>query len=261
MEVFTLGHARRLHRERRAGGRSRAHRLQARPRGRHPSSAPATARHGAKTRARRHRRPRREGILRRGARAPAAAPPTSSTRTVAGVRVEQGTVDRRALDRLVRRTAANRDLEAMFTAMVLTDATSPLRRAGTSSVPVEWLVGAIRALQVPLDDEIDQRLRRRARRPRPGAVLPAQRRRLAVGDGVDVDRRPPISGSGSRRCSRPRTPRPSELRGSTTAKLEALAHLLGISTWSDRSLSLRGATGQPQGLLAVALNTPEYLVH
>jgi uncharacterized protein (DUF1800 family) len=52
------------------------------------------------------------------------------------------------------------------------------------------------------------------------------------------------------------------LTGSTTSKLEALAHLLGVESWSTRSLAvLKGAVGNQNQLVPVALNTPEYLVH
>ena len=52
------------------------------------------------------------------------------------------------------------------------------------------------------------------------------------------------------------------LSGSTTTKLETVAHLLGVQTWSNQTLAvLKGSVGDPRTLLPVALNTPEYLVH
>ena len=50
--------------------------------------------------------------------------------------------------------------------------------------------------------------------------------------------------------------------GSTTARLEALAHLLGVDSWSNGTLAvLRGSMSTAEHLAAVAVNTPEYLVH
>ena len=48
----------------------------------------------------------------------------------------------------------------------------------------------------------------------------------------------------------------------TSARIDAVGYLLGIGGWSDRSATvLKPDVGNPQQLVAVALNTPEYLVH
>ena len=45
-------------------------------------------------------------------------------------------------------------------------------------------------------------------------------------------------------------------------RVDAAGYLLGVGTWSPRSLAvLRGETADPVRLITVALNTPEYLVH
>ncbi len=164
------------------------------------------------------------------------------------------------LGRLVSAYGPGRDLEAMFAAM-FTDAAFAAAQGSYIIGPVEWLVGAIRALQVPLDD--DKQL-------------------TALGVALDglgqLPFFPPSVGgwpSGMVWMSTAaadlrfrtatllatRSDLPT-LSGSATAKLEALAHLLGVASWSDRSLAvLKGAAGQPRQLVAVALNTPEYLVH
>jgi uncharacterized protein (DUF1800 family) len=174
--------------------------------------------------------------------------------------VSNGAPSSDSLDRLVRAYGAKRDLKAMFTTM-FTDASFAAAEGTYIVGPVEWLVGAIRALQVPFDD--DEQL-------------------LVLGGALEalgqVPFFPPSVGGwpsgmvwmstaaadlrfrvATLLATHAKSP---DLSGSTTAKLEALAHQLGISTWSDRSLAvLRGTTGQPRQLVAVALNTPEYLVH
>lgn len=164
------------------------------------------------------------------------------------------------LARLVAAYGPTRDLAALFRTMF----TDPSFTAadGTFVIgPVEWLIGAIRALKVPLDSDkqvaqleglldslgqlplfppsvggwpsgavwmstaaADLRFR--------GAALLAQRADL------------------------------STITGSTTARLESLAHLLGVASWAPQTLSvLKGSASDPKQLVAVALNTPEYLVH
>ena len=50
--------------------------------------------------------------------------------------------------------------------------------------------------------------------------------------------------------------------GSATAQVEAVGHLLGVATWSNATLAvLKGSVADRRRLVAVALNTPEYLVH
>ncbi|MBN9619864.1 MAG: DUF1800 family protein, partial [Actinobacteria bacterium] len=45
-------------------------------------------------------------------------------------------------------------------------------------------------------------------------------------------------------------------------RIDAAGYLLGIGAWSDRSVAaLRPSVGDPRQLVAIAANTPEYLVH
>jgi hypothetical protein len=54
----------------------------------------------------------------------------------------------------------------------------------------------------------------------------------------------------------------SPLDGAMPSRVDAVAHLLGISTWSSRSAQvLRSVAGNPHQLVTVALNTPEYLTN
>jgi hypothetical protein len=48
----------------------------------------------------------------------------------------------------------------------------------------------------------------------------------------------------------------------SSGRIDAVGYLLGIGAWSDRSVAvLKQDVGNPAQLVAVALNTPEYLVH
>ena len=128
--------------------------------------------------------------------------------------------------------------------------------------PVEWLVGALRALQVPVaDDAVVKKLL---------VVL------QALGQ---VPFYPPSVGgwpSGQAWMSTAA----ADLRFATAAALAKKADLswisgaaqagrvdevgyrLGVGAWSNRSRSvLQDAIGDPHKLVAIALNTPEYLTH
>jgi hypothetical protein len=52
------------------------------------------------------------------------------------------------------------------------------------------------------------------------------------------------------------------IRGSSAAKVDAVAYLLGVESWSARtSVVLTDAAADPRRLVAVALHTPEYLTN
>ena len=45
-------------------------------------------------------------------------------------------------------------------------------------------------------------------------------------------------------------------------RVDDVGYRLGVGVWSDRSRSvLQDAIGDPHKLVAIALNTPEYLTH
>jgi uncharacterized protein (DUF1800 family) len=128
--------------------------------------------------------------------------------------------------------------------------------------PVEWLVGAVRALQLPIDD--------------PAVIKRLLRVLQALGQ---VPFYPPSVGgwpSGQAWLSTAA----ADVRFTTAAALvrtanldaisslpqagrvEATAYLLGVGTWSDRSrLILQDAAADPRKLVAIALNTSEYLTN
>ena len=136
-------------------------------------------------------------------------------------------------------------------------------KAGTKVIsPIEWLVGAVRALQVPVPDQ------------------KATTKLLAVLRGLgQIPFYPPnVSGwpSGSAWLSTAA----ADLRMTTAAALakradldvvrasavgsrvEAVRHLLGVPAWSDRTATvLEDAAADPERLVTVALNAPEYLTN
>jgi uncharacterized protein (DUF1800 family) len=54
----------------------------------------------------------------------------------------------------------------------------------------------------------------------------------------------------------------SPLDGSAPSRVDAVAHLIGVGSWSARSSAvLRATASDPERLVALALNTPEYLTN
>ena len=94
-----------------------------------------------------------------------------------------------ALDRLVSAYGPARDLRAL-TRAILTDDEFTGSRAAVVNTPVEWLVGVIRALRVPIEEpqrssrSVDATLRALGQRP----FYPPERRRLAARPGLAVHR-------------------------------------------------------------------------
>ena len=132
---------------------------------------------------------------------------------------------------------------------------------GTSVItPVEWLVGAVRALRVPMVDDA------------------AAKKLLPVLRGLgQVPFYPPSVGgwppgtaflSTSAADLRMKTAatlvRSADLDPvssvSPTSRVDAVAHLLGVPGWTDRTAAaLKDSAADPRTLVTVALNAPEYL--
>ncbi len=163
------------------------------------------------------------------------------------------------LGRLRAAYGTDGDLAAVFRA-VLTD---PAFDAASGTVvlsPVEWLVGAARALRVPTDDPTLDRIGAALRDlgqlpfyppnvsgwPSGAAWLStaaAQRRVQVAVALVAAGRMDALDGVGA------------------GERIEATAHLLGLSHLSDRTArALRPLSAKPRELLALALVSPEYLV-
>jgi uncharacterized protein (DUF1800 family) len=153
------------------------------------------------------------------------------------------------------------DISALLSAMLLgNDFVAAQSRIVVG--PVEWLIGALRALRIPVDDD--------------GVV---KRLLVALRALGQVPFYPPTVGgwpSGrawlSTAAADVRFATAAALTGkadlgkiSRTAqrdRVDAVGHLLGVGMWSERSRSvLQDAVGNPQRLVAVALNTSEYLTN
>ncbi|MBY8862597.1 DUF1800 domain-containing protein [Nocardia sp. CA2R105] len=164
-----------------------------------------------------------------------------------------------ALERITTAYGPDRDLGAMITA-ILTDPEFAGARDTVVHAPVEWLIGAVRALRVPLSSDAEAHRVMGVLRtlgqlpfypPNVGgwssgqawmSTAAAQIRLTAITallKGADLS---PISSA------------------SSNDRVDAAGHLLGVGAWSDRSAKvLRTAVGNPARLAAIAVNTPEYL--
>ena len=164
------------------------------------------------------------------------------------------------LGRLLAAYGPRRDLRAALRAMLTDPAFTAA--ANTKIVgPVEWMLGAIRTLHVAVSDA--RTLRQMAGSLDALGQLPFFPPSVGGWPSGHVwlstaaaDLRFGIAAQLAGAAQIP------ALTGSTTSRLEALAHLLGVASWSPASLAvLKGSAADQGQLLAVALNTPEYLVH
>lgn len=164
-----------------------------------------------------------------------------------------------ALDRLTAAYGPDRNITRLVVA-VLTDAEF---LSGTGTVvqgPVEWLVGAVRALAVPVGT--DAQVQTQVNVLRTLGQLPFYP--------------PSVGGWSSGQAWLSTAAAQTRLRAATVLarkadlgwlsaigaadRIDAVGHRLGIGHWSDRSAAvLASVHGDPIRLTAVALNTPEYL--
>jgi uncharacterized protein (DUF1800 family) len=163
------------------------------------------------------------------------------------------------VDRLVAAYGAKRDLSALLREVFTVPQFATA--AGTKVInPVEWLIGGVRALRVPVADDT------------------AARKLLVVLRALgQVPFYPPnVSGwpSGhawlSTAAADARVQAATALaaagdltivsRAAERDRVDAAGYLLGIGSWTARSrVVLAGSTGNPRRLVAIALTTPEYL--
>jgi uncharacterized protein (DUF1800 family) len=165
------------------------------------------------------------------------------------------------VDRLVGSYGPSRSMSAMFTTML----TCPEFTAAQGSLvinPVEWLVGAVRALKVPVTTEsaatkLVAVLRALGQVPfDPPSVggWPSGQAWLSTA-AVDLRMQAAISLAGSGDLSAVRSV-------GVSTRLEATAYLLGIGGWSpSTAAALQAVRDDPVRLVAVALNAPEYLTN
>ncbi|MGH3966664.1 MAG: DUF1800 domain-containing protein [Mycobacterium sp.] len=164
-----------------------------------------------------------------------------------------------ALDRIVAAYGSGRDLRALTTA-ILTDGEFIGSRAAVVNTPVEWLIGVIRTLQIPLDTPrrlktVDATLKALGQRPfYPPDVGGWPRGRVWLS----------TASAGVRLRAAGAMTREADLSGVEDAdpgeRIDAVGYLIGIGAWSDRTVAaLKPLVHRPSRLVAAAVNTPEYL--
>ncbi|WP_428342600.1 DUF1800 domain-containing protein [Mycobacterium sp.] len=164
-----------------------------------------------------------------------------------------------ALDRFVAAFGARRDLRAL-TRAILTDGEFVASRAAIVNTPVEWLIGVMRTLQVPIDN---------AARPKMvGSTLRALGQRPFY--PPDVGGWPhgrvwmSTASADVRMRAASQLARAGDLStvedASADDRIDAVGYLIGVGAWTDRTVkALNPLVGKPVQLVAAAVNTPEYL--
>lgn len=165
----------------------------------------------------------------------------------------------RSLDRLVTAYGPGRDLRALTTA-ILTDDEFLGSRATVVNTPVEWLVGVIRTLQIPLDTPprlktVDATLKALGQQPfYPPSVGGWPRGRVWLSTASAAVRLRTAS-----ELAREADLSTIEDAGARD-RIDAVGYLIGIGAWSGRTVAaLEPLVRRPAQLVAAAVNTPEYL--
>ncbi|QLL08095.1 DUF1800 domain-containing protein [Mycobacterium vicinigordonae] len=164
-----------------------------------------------------------------------------------------------ALARIVAAYGPGRDLRAL-TMAILTDPEFVDSPSGRVNTPVEWLVGVIRTLQVPMTDAKHLKLAEatmRALGQRP--FYPP-----SVGGWPSGQVWLSTASAGTRLRAATQLARTGDLssieRTAVRDRVDAVGYLIGVGAWSDRSAAvLASLVARPPQLVAVAVNTPEYL--
>jgi len=163
------------------------------------------------------------------------------------------------LDRLVSAYGPGRNLRAL-TRAILTDDEFTTGRNTVVNTPVEWLVGVIRALRVPLDSPgqlktVEATLKALGQRP----FYPP-----SVGGWPHGEVWLSTASAQARLRAATQLARSADLSRIESAapgdRIDAVGYLIGVGAWSDRTVdALKPLTRQPQQLVVAAVNTPEYL--
>lgn len=164
------------------------------------------------------------------------------------------------LTRLVAAYGPGRNVAAMLSTML----SAPEFTAAQGSIvisPVEWLVGVVRALRVPVKTDADAMKLLGVLRglgqipfypPSVGGWPSGQAWLSTAAADLRLQAATALTRSGDL----------SALDGSAPSRVDAVAHLLGIASWSARSAAvLRAAASDPARLVTLAVNTPEYLTN
>jgi uncharacterized protein (DUF1800 family) len=168
--------------------------------------------------------------------------------------------DEATLARLVAAYGSGRNLAAMFGALYSDQ--SFARAANTIVIgPVEWLVGAVRALKVPMTDATTKKcaglLRALGQLPFYPPNVSGWPSGHAWLSTAAADLRSQAATALVRSADL------SFVSGTAAShRIDAVGYQLGIGNFSDRTAkALQPLTGTPAQLVAVALTSPEYLVH
>jgi uncharacterized protein (DUF1800 family) len=164
-----------------------------------------------------------------------------------------------ALDRVVTAYGPTRDLRAL-TRAILTDDEFTRSPATVVNTPVEWMVGVIRTLRVPLDSAkrlnmIDATLKALGQRPfYPPDVGGWPRGRVWLSTAsANLRLRSAAGLARAGDLSTIESAAPGE-------RIDAVGYLIGVGAWSDRTAAaLTPLVRKPAQLVAAAVNTPEYL--
>jgi uncharacterized protein (DUF1800 family) len=164
-----------------------------------------------------------------------------------------------ALDRFVSAYGPRRDLGAL-TRSILTDDEFVGSRAAIVNTPVEWLVGVIRTLQVPIDKP--------ARMKMVSSTLHALGQRPFYPPDVGGWPHGRVWLSTASADVRMRAASQLARAGDVSVvadapagdRIDAVGYLIGVGAWTDRTVkALNPLVGKPAQLVAAAVNTPEYL--
>ncbi|WP_027345825.1 DUF1800 domain-containing protein [Hamadaea tsunoensis] len=153
--------------------------------------------------------------------------------------------------------ALTMETDAMLRAM-FTDEKFMASQGQLVKQPIEWIVGAVRQLGTMMPDDVLDLLDDMGQEPlRPPSVggWPSGAAWLTT-SLLQVR----MYAASSLAAKLP-TKTAALLKGSTPSKLEALAHVLAIDAWSDRTYkALSAAAGKQQRLVTLALCSPEYTI-
>jgi uncharacterized protein (DUF1800 family) len=164
-----------------------------------------------------------------------------------------------ALDRFVDAYGPRRDLGAL-TRSILTDAEFVNSRAAIVNTPVEWLVGVMRTLHVPIDKParlkmVSSTLHTLGQRPfYPPDVGGWPHGRVWMSTAsADVRMRAASQFARAGDLSTVEDASPDD-------RIDAVGYLIGVGAWTDRTVTaLNPLVRNPVQLVAAAVNTPEYL--
>ena len=163
------------------------------------------------------------------------------------------------IDRLVSAYGPGRNLRAL-TRAILTDNEFTGSRAAVVNTQIEWLVGVMRALRVPVSNPAQLKMAE--------ATLRALGQRPfyppSVGGWPHGQVWLSTASAQARLHTASRMAHAGDLSGiESTApgdRIDAVGYLIGVGSWSDRTAdALEPLVHKPPQLVAAAVNTPEYL--